>query len=289
MSAPRVLIAGCGFVGLAAARLLHEAGWQVVGCTHSTESAAALAAEPFPIEACDIADPAAVESLLRFGVFDAVVHCASSGRGGVEQYRRVYQEGARVLWEVLCPAQLIFTSSTSVYAQVSGEDVEEESAAEPDRETGKVLRETEAFVLAHAGAVARLAGIYGPNRSVLLRKFFSDEAVIEGDGARWINQIHRDDAASALLSLVVHRATGIFNVADDRPLAQRELYAWLAGRFGRPLPPGGPIDPHRKRGWTHKRVLNTKLRRLGWSPRYPSFFLAVEEDSDLTAPLAGGG
>ena len=32
---PRALIAGCGFTGLATARLLHQAGWQVVGCTHS--------------------------------------------------------------------------------------------------------------------------------------------------------------------------------------------------------------------------------------------------------------
>ncbi len=253
----------------------------MTGCTHSDESAAALVTEAFPVVACDIADPSGVASLLRFGPFDAVVHCASSGRGGVDQYRRVYQDGARLLLEILRPAHLVFTSSTSVYAQVAGEDVTESSAAEPDRETGRILRETEDFVVAHGGTAARLAGIYGPDRSVLLRKFFADEANIEADGTRWINQIHRDDAAAALVCILTRRAAGIFNVVDDRPLAQRDIYAWLAARFDRPLPPSGPIDPNRKRGWTHKRVLNAKLRGIGWVPRYASFFQAVDEDPTL--------
>src|SRR5215207_4385242 len=45
---PRVVIAGCGFVGLQTARLFHAAGWSVLGCTHSPESAAALSGEAFP-------------------------------------------------------------------------------------------------------------------------------------------------------------------------------------------------------------------------------------------------
>ncbi len=50
--------------------------------------------------------------------------------------------------------------------------------------------------------VARLAGIYGPGRSALLRKFLSGEARIENGGERYLNQVHRDDIAAALLHLV---------------------------------------------------------------------------------------
>jgi len=216
---------------------------------------------------------------------DVVIHCASSGRGGADQYRSVYLEGARNLADVLTPRLLIFTSSTSVYAQTDGGWVTEESPADPDRETGRVLRETEDLVCARGGIAARLAGIYGPGRSVLLKKFFSGEAVIEGDGRRWINQIHRDDVAGALHTLATKRVPGVFNVADDLPIAQRELYAWLSEWFGHPLPPTGPIDPNRKRGWTHKQVSNARLRELGWIPGYPSFFDAVERDHGLIAAL----
>ena len=52
-----------------------------------------------------------------------------------------------------------------------------------------------------------------------------------------------------------------------------------------PLPPEGPINTERKRGWTHKQVSNGRLRALGWSPRYPDFFSALENDPELV-PLA---
>jgi nucleoside-diphosphate-sugar epimerase len=284
MSEPRVFVAGCGFVGLATARLFASAGWDVAGCTHSPESAAALAGESFPVSACDLGDRESVARIAGHSPFDVVIHCASSGRGGPEQYRRVYFDGARNLCEALSPRLFVFTSSTSVYAQTSGEWVTEASPAEPARETGRVLRETEDFVLSRAGAVARIAGIYGPARSVLLKKFLTGEAVIEGDGSRWINQAHRDDVASALLAIATHGSGGIFNVADDEPIAQRFLYERLAAHFQRPLPPTGPIDSTRKRGWTHKRVSNAKLRALGWKPRFPSFFDAVEHEANDLAP-----
>ena len=283
---PRVLIAGCGFVGLATARLFAQRGWEIVGGTHSEDSARKLATEPFRIVTFDLAEQESVARHAALAPFDAIVHCASSGRGGAEQYRRVYLDGARHLATVFPSARLLFTSSTSVYAQTDGSWVTEESAAEPDRETGRLLRETEDFVLARNGLVTRLAGIYGPGRSVLLRKFFDGTATIEGDGAKWLNQGHRDDIAAALFTLVSGETSGVFNVSDDQPLAQRELYARLAERFQRPLPPTGEPDLNRKRGWTNKRVSNARLRALGWVPRYPSFFDAVEHDPELIS-LAG--
>jgi nucleoside-diphosphate-sugar epimerase len=284
----RIVIAGCGFVGLATARLFHGSGWSVLGLTHSPESAAALDAEAFATAACDISNPGAVRTFAeRFGEApDVAIHCASSGRGGADAYRSVYLEGARNLLDALAPRRLIFTSSTSVYAQTDGELVTEDSPAEPPRETGRILRETEELALAHRGIVARLAGIYGPGRSVLLRKFFSGEAVIEGDGERIVNQVHRDDIATALLTLAERGESGIYNLADDSPMPQRDIYSWLARRFASPLPPSGPIDPNRKRGWTSKRVCNAKLRALGWTPKFPSFFDAVERDPQLVPKAA---
>lgn len=281
---PRLLIAGCGYLGLAVARRFAGEAWEVTGLTHTTP----LTGEPFATAAADLTEPRALEAL-ALPPFDVVIHCASSGRGGAEQYRRIYVEGVRNLLRVFPGARLIFTSSTSVYAQTDGSIVTEDSAAEPAKETGRALREAEELALAAGGAVARLAGLYGPGRSVLLRKFFSGEAVIEGDGGRFVNQIHRDDAASALVVLAKTAAAGVFNVCDDTPLTQREVYAWLAAHFARPLPPSGPVDAARKRGVTHKRVSNARLRRLGWAPRFPSFREAVVHDPALRAGAPDAG
>lgn len=283
---------GCGFVGEAAADVFHAAGWEVTGWTHSEESAARLAAvKPYRVRAHDITDSAHVLDAAREvpggGVLDALVDCVSSGRGGgPEAYRRVYLEGARNLRAAFRAVRFVYTGSTSVYAQLDGSVVDESSPAEPDRETGRILLETEAVVLsAPGGVVARLAGIYGPGRSNLLRKFLAGEAVIEGDGGRWLNQIHRDAAAAALFRLAQPDAPpGVYNVADDSPLTQLALYRALAAEFDRPLPPDGPEDRNRKRGWTSKRVNNSRLRALGWRPRYPSFLDWVRaERANVTA------
>lgn len=283
----KIAIVGCGFVGLKTARLFHAAGWEVLGVTRAPESAAKLAAEPFRAVACDVADPAEVAACREeFSYLDAMIHCASSGRGGADAYRRVYLDGLQNTLRAWQPRRVVFTSSTSVYAQTDGSVVTEESPAEPDRETGKILRAAENLALAHGGIVARLAGIYGPGRAALAQKFLEGRAVIEGDGTRWLNQIHRDDAAGALFFLLEKQAApGIYNVCDGAPVTQLAMHEWLAERFAKPLPPCGPIDPHRKRGWTHKRVSNAKLRALGWRPGFATFADAVRLDADLARSL----
>ncbi|MEO8045373.1 MAG: NAD-dependent epimerase/dehydratase family protein [Spartobacteria bacterium] len=276
---PRVLIAGCGYVGSATADLFHAAQWEVEGWTHSPDSAAQLSGKPYAVRAVDIAANEAVAQAAS--EFDAVIHCASSGGGGAEGYRRVYFEGAKNLLATLRPRTFVYTSSTSVYAQTGGEWVDEESAAEPSHETGKILRETEELVRQENGLVARLAGIYGPGRSALLRKFLSRDARIEESGQRYLNQAHRDDIAAALFHLVAvgreKLARGaIVNVADDQPITQRDAYAWLAAKLNRPLPEIAARPPERKRGASNKRVSNRQLRALGWEPKFPTFAVGME-------------
>jgi len=288
---PRVLIAGCGYVGAATADLFHAAQWEVEGWTHSPESALRLAEKPYPVRAVDIADRSALQS--SAGRFEAVIHCASSGGGGAEGYRRVYLEGARNLLAALQPRTFVYTSSTSVYAQTGGEWVDEESPAEPTHETGQILREAEELVRQGGGLVARLAGIYGPGRSALLRKFLSGEARIEAGGERYLNQAHRDDIAAALILLVKLArerqlpAASIINVADDQPITQRDCYAWLAAKLNRPLPPLVDQPGGRKRGASNKRVSNQKLRALGWQPKYATFEVGMETSVLPAYPTLG--
>src|SRR5213593_3585552 len=115
---PRILIAGCGYIGQAAADLFHAAGWAVQGWTRSPESAARLSAKPYPVREVDISRRGQVAEGAR--TFDAVIHCASSSGGHAEIYRQVYLNGARNLLEMLPGSKLLFTSSTSVYAQRDG-------------------------------------------------------------------------------------------------------------------------------------------------------------------------
>jgi nucleoside-diphosphate-sugar epimerase len=244
------------------AYLFHTAGWTVEGWTRSTQSAATLRAKPYPIRELDISQRARVTECA--GMFDAVIHCASSRGGDAETYRRIYLDGARNLLERFPASKLLFTSSTSVYAQRDGSWVTEESETNPLRETSRILLEAERLVLNSGGIVARLAGIYGPGRSALLSKFLEGTAIIDSANDRLVNQVHRDDIALALFLLLSRETEGtqIYNVIDDQPILQGECYRWLARRLNRPLPPIGKSKGPRKRGDSNKRVSNAKLRRL---------------------------
>jgi nucleoside-diphosphate-sugar epimerase len=274
---PRLLIAGCGYLGQTVADLFLAANWQVEGWTLSPDSAKQLSTKSFPVRAVDISKENQVRASAES--FDAIIHAASTRGGDADSYRRVYLDGARNLLEEFPTARIIFTSSTSVYAQTGGETVTEKDAAEPKTETGKVLREAEDLVLAKNGIVIRLGGIYGPGRSALLKKFLSGDAMIDPTKDRFMNAIHRDDAATAI-RLLVRRdesAGQIYNVVDNEPISVNECYRWLASKLNRPLPSVATSTSARKRGESNKRVSNAKLRATGWMPRSPNFASGMEK------------
>jgi nucleoside-diphosphate-sugar epimerase len=285
MQLPRLLVVGHGYLGSHLAGELHAAGCAVVAM-HRGESFQ----ETYPVISGDVTSIDSFRNVLPFSAPDGIIHCASSSRGGPETYRSVFVEGIRNLQGAFPDVPVIFTSSTSVYGQTDGSVVDESSETIPDRETGRLLLEAEALARAGGGIALRLAGIYGPGRSVHLKKLLEGTATIEDvDPSRFLNQIHRDDAAGAIVHLLrtgiaVHRGA-LFNVVDDTPLTQRQCYEALAAHFGLPVPPLAPPDPDRKRGWTHKIVSNAALRATGWAPRFPSFLSAVEEDPRLVRSI----
>lgn len=278
----RVLIVGCGYVGLPLAAELARQGHQVSGLRRSADGAAALTAAGVTPLLGDITEP---DSLAKISPqFDWVVNCVSSSHGGAADYRRVYLEGTRHLlaWLAAAPPQkFVYTSSTGVYGQDDGSVVKETSPTEPPTETGGVLVATEKLLRAafaekqFPAVILRVAGIYGPERGHWFKQFLADEARLEGDGMRLLNMIHRDDViGSAIAALKSGRAGEIYNAVDDEPVAQVNFFRWLAEALDKPMPPAVPADAAaaRKRGVTNKRISNRKLKmELGYQFKYPTF------------------
>ena len=262
---PHVLIAGCGYVGSVAARLFADAGWDVTGWVRTDQVAGRVGEGEISLKAVDITNLDAVHR--DAFATDVVVHCASSG---ADSYRRVYRDGVANLCACFPGARLIFTSSTSVYPQRDRSLVTEESPTEPDSDNARILREAEEIVLENGGIVLRVAGIYGPGRSFLLRSTMNGTAVATD---RIVNPVHRDDVASAIFFIGQCQTINpprIFNVVDDTPAPRAEILAWLSERLNSPLP-ASPAPAEQKQGHSTKRVSNAKLRALGWAPAYPSY------------------
>jgi nucleoside-diphosphate-sugar epimerase len=277
----RVLIVGCGHVGLPLGAELVRQGHEVFGLRRSAVAENELKAAGIHPLTGDVTKPETLAKLPRH--FDWVVNCVAVG-GGAENYRQIYLEGNRNLVSWLAdspPKKFICTSSTSVYGQDDGSLVTESSLTEPAAETSRILVETEKVLLDAAAqnkfpaVILRVAGIYGPERGHWFRQFLRDAARIEGDGSRFLNMIHRDDVVGCIIAALKNgRAGEIYNAADDEPVRQNDFFRWLAAALGKPLPPSVSEDAGivRKRGATNKRVSNQKLKmELGHQFKHPNF------------------
>jgi nucleoside-diphosphate-sugar epimerase len=286
----RVAILGCGYVGLELGRQLRD-DHEVVGVRRSPEGLDAIEAAGLEAVQADVTDR---DSLAAVPDVDAVVFAASAGGRGPGPAREVYVEGQQTAIEQFAgreqpPARYVYTSSTGVYGDHGGDWVDERTEPTPDSERGEVLLTAERVALEEStgagidGTVARLAGIYGPDRYRIER--YLDRPVVEG----YRNIIHRDDAAGVvgfLLDADVARDEVVL-VADDEPTSRWAFADWLADACGRAGPAKLTVEEYlaehdvsaarRRRLTSDKRCSNDRLRELGYDLRYPTFRAGYRE------------
>jgi len=283
----RVLIAGCGYVGRRLGERLVSEGHEVTGIRRPGSEMGELRALGIKPLGVDLSDRVSVEALPA--IWDWVVACMAPSGGGVEGYRSVYVQSARNLMERLRdqpPKRLVFTSSTGVYPQNDGSEVDEHSPTEEVQGTGAVLREAEKVYLGAEGVgvssvVLRVAGIYGPgrNRIAAIRR---GEVRGSGNEDRWMNMIHRDDLVSVLVAALERGQSGeIYNVSDGAPCREREFFGWLSQRLGVRLPEAeeGGVGGPGGRVAANKRVISRRVRaELGWAPRWVDYRAGYEQE-----------
>jgi hypothetical protein len=177
-----------------------------------------------------------------------------------------------------------YLSTVGVYGDAKGAWVDEESPVRPLTERSLRRAEAErAWLDLGAGTgrrveVFRLAGIYGPGRSVIdnLRGGTARRIVKPG---QVFNRIHVDDIAR-VLAAAIDKETGlsVFNVSDDEPAPPEDVLAYAAELVGLPVPPALPFDAAGLSGmaasfWSEcKRVKNERIRRsLEVDLLYPTY------------------
>ncbi|HET7230929.1 MAG TPA: SDR family oxidoreductase [Longimicrobium sp.] len=280
----RVLIAGCGYVGGALAEMMAADGHDVWGMRRNP------AALPPGVHhlAADLRDPASLHALPDG--LDYVAYTATADAFTDDAYRAAYVDGARNLIDALArqgqaPRRIAFTSSTSVYAQMDGEWVDEDSPVEPSGFGGRRMLEGERVFLdgPFPATVLRLGGIYGPGRASLVEKVRAGQAECP-PAPSWTNRIHRDDAAGALRHvLTLPNAAPVYLCVDREPAELCDIYRWLARRLRAPEPRvAADAADTRKRTRSNKRCSSARLAASGYTFRHPTFRQGFE------AIIAGG-
>jgi nucleoside-diphosphate-sugar epimerase len=277
----RIGILGCGYVGLALARQLAD-DHEVIGVRRSEAGLAAVEEAGAEAVQADVTDADALDAVPHV---DALVFAASSGGRDAEAARRVYVDGLRTAIEAFgarddSPDRLVYTSSTGVYGDHDGDWVDEETPLEPTTEKTRVLAEAERIAREEAtehgidGAVARFAGLYGPDRYRLER--YLEGPVTEG----YLNMIHRADAAGVVRFMLTETDAELLLAVDDEPVDKWAFADWLADECGLERPPKRTkaerldddlSEAARRRILTSKRCSNDRLRELGYEFEYPTY------------------
>ncbi len=285
---PRLLIVGCGDVGL---RVVRELGGRmsVLALTSSPERCAALRAAGVRPVVGDLDDPASLRRLA--GLADAVLVLAPPPAAGTTDPRM------RALLRALSlrtpPGVVVYASTTGVYGDCRGDWVDETRAVRPGTDRARRRVDAERHLRAWArvtgarATVLRIPGIYAPDRDGgrpqdRVRRGTPSLAAAD-DG--YTNHVHADDLARACIAALWRgQPQRVLQVCDDSDCKTGDYYDLVADLSGLPR----PARVTRKEAGAHfsaaqwsflnesRRLSNDRMKReLRLRLRYPTVADAI--------------
>jgi nucleoside-diphosphate-sugar epimerase len=283
---PRLLIIGCGDVGLRIVSRL-STRFRLIALTSTPQRAGLLrAAGVVPIVG-DL-DRAATLARLR-GVAPWLLHLAPPGNTGSHDGR------TRRLVAPLAGGtrRAVYISTSGVYGDHGGRAIDETARLHPANERALRRLDAERTMRSRLGAVVlRVPGIYAHDRLPLERLRQRLPALAAADDVI-TNHIHADDLARCTIAALLRgRTTRVINTVDDSALAMGDYFDAVADAHRLPRPPRLPraelkaaVSPMMYSFMTESRRLsNRRLKReLRIRLRYPTVASTLAECQDAQA------
>lgn len=274
---PRLLILGCGDVGMRLLPLL-RARYRVFAVTSQPARLEELrAAGAVPVLA-DLDQPRTLRRLA--GLAHTVIHLAPpQPEGALDRRTRhvtaILPEGARV----------VYVSTTGVYGDLQGALVDETQPVAPRNARAQRRVDAEQVLRAWARraqgrlAIVRVPGIYAADRLPLARLHAGTPALAPEDDV-YTNHIHADDLAAIVLrALRRGQPSRVYHAVDDSELRMADYFDAVADAFALPRPPRLPraqlvsaVSPALLSFMSEsRRLANGRLKReLGLRLAYPT-------------------
>ena len=235
---PRLLIVGCGDVGMRLIPLLRSR-FRVFALTSQSERLSELRSAGVTPILGNLDSP---QSLYRLkGLADIVVHLAPPPlQGSLDQRTR------NLVAILPRHGKLVYVSTTGVYGDCKGAFFDEtrpvapvNARAERRVDAERVLRR---WARHHEGklSILRVPGIYAADRLPLERLRQGTPALLDADDV-YTNHIHADDLAQ-IIALALFRAQPlrVYHTVDDSALKMGDYFDQVAAAFKLPLPPRVP-------------------------------------------------
>ncbi len=237
---PRLLILGCGDVGMRLLPLLRERFRVFAVTTQESKQDALRAAGAIPIIA-NLDEPATLARLARMAT--NIIHLAPPPANGSIDQR------TRNLTAILPDhATLVYVSTSGVYGDCGGELINETRTVRPHnpRATRRVDAEQVLRKWAKRSqsrlSILRVPGIYAADRLPLERLNKGLPALVAEEDV-YTNHIHADDLARIIAAALFHAQSGrIYHAVDDSDMKMGAYFDAVADAFKLPRPPRLPRE-----------------------------------------------
>ena len=170
-----------------------------------------------------------------------------------------------------------YLSSTSVYGNYNGEEVNEKSNLRPKEplEKNRVKAEQDLLDFGTKSSILieifRLSGIYGNNKNVINQIITKKVKPIYKEG-HYFNRIHEKDIARVLcLACANQMNSGIINVSDNLPASQLDVLIYAYTIMNKSVPEyisysdiSHEMSNNLRRFWENNRRVNNSLLKKIW-------------------------
>lgn len=237
----RVLLIGCGDVGLRVARQL-RGRVRLLALTSSPDRVSALRDRGLAVLQGDLDDRASIARLA--GLATRVVHLAPPPGDGPDDPRTTAL--LRALRLRMPPSSLVYGSTTGVYGDCGGEKITESHPVAPRTSRGQRRVDAERAVrffgrsASVRAGILRIPGIYAPDREggTPRERLQRGTPVLRAEDDVFTNHIHADDLARALVAALWRgRPQRVVHAVDDTELKMGDWFDLAADVYGLPRPP----------------------------------------------------
>ena len=243
----RILIVGCGDVGLRVAGLL-PARVKRLALTSSPTRVPELRAQGLTPLLGNLDDAASLRRLA--GVATRVVHLAPPPTGHL-QWRedprtRTLLQVLRLRGNACLPQSVVYGSTSGVYGDCQGEMIDENRRVNPDtpRAHRRVHAENQLRFFGRSAGVSihilRIPGIYASDREggTPRARLLKGTPVLRLEDDVYTNHIHADDLARACLAALWRgKPQRVTNTSDDTDLRMGDYVDLAADLYALPRPP----------------------------------------------------
>ncbi len=238
---PRLLIVGCGDIGMRVARLL-RGRYRLLALTSSASRCDELRALGVVPLLGNLDDPATIGRLA--GLADAVLHLAPPAITGTTDERTANL--LRALARHGSVQRLVYASTSGVYGDAAGARFDETRTVRPatDRAQRRVDAERRVRWFGRAFGVCvtvlRIPGIYAADRpgGHPRERLARGTPVLAGEDDAYTNHIHADDLARACVAALLRGLPQrVLHVCDDTELTMGDYFDLAADLCGLPRPP----------------------------------------------------